>query len=181
MINNGIIGLTGLAQSGKSTVANFLVTQRNYRRMRLAQGLKDMARCIGLTENQVDGDAKEIPLELLCGKTPRYFLQMLGTEFGRNLIGSELWKNITEQRIKDYLLENPNNKVVVDDIRFINELDMIKNLGGVVIRIVRIGQVSTSTHPSETALNNIELPTIIAESGDMNKLYKGLDEIIGGR
>ena len=175
-----IIGLTGLAQSGKSTISNYLVANYGYKRVRFAEGLKNMLKVIGLTEAHVDGDQKEVPLKLFGGNTARRAMQTLGTEWGRSLC-QDIWVNIWEQAILKYLENNENNKVVVDDVRFPNELERVVKLGGKVIRVIRIGQVSTSTHPSETALNNIELPTIIAESGDMDKLYKGIDEIIGGR
>ena len=39
---------------------------------------------LGLGEAHIEGALKEVPCELLGGKTPRYAMQTLGTEWGRD-------------------------------------------------------------------------------------------------
>ena len=86
-----IIGLTGLAGSGETTVARHLMGMHGFVRHRMAEPLKSMLKALGLTEQQIDGDLKEVPCELLGGKTPRHAMQTLGTEWGRDLISQNLW------------------------------------------------------------------------------------------
>ena len=88
-----IIGFCGPIGAGKSTAAKHLVNAMGFKRLPFAGTLKAMGRAFGLTDEEVDGDRKTIPSPLLAGKTPREFMQLLGTEFGRNLIdkGLKTW------------------------------------------------------------------------------------------
>lgn len=56
-----VIGIAGLARSGKSTAAAHLVKNHGFVRVRFADPLKAMARALGLNEEEVDGDLKEKP------------------------------------------------------------------------------------------------------------------------
>ena len=49
-----VIALTGLMNSGKSTVADYLVTHRDFVRLKFAQGLKEMMRALGLTDDEIE-------------------------------------------------------------------------------------------------------------------------------
>jgi hypothetical protein len=82
--------------------------------------------------------------------TPRKILQLFGTEGGRDTIHPNIWVNSTLSEISS------NDNVIITDARFPNEVDGIKNVKngkGIVVRIIRPSMVSTSTHPSETSLN----------------------------
>ena len=125
-----VVGLCGTAGSGKSTAAQFLVDKYGYTRVRFAGPLKAMARAVGLNDRQIEGDLKEVPSDLLCGRTPRYFMQRLGTELGRDLIGEEFWVNLWAKAANDILANG--GRVVADDCRFENEVTTLRSLGGKV-------------------------------------------------
>ena len=93
-----VIALTGLMNSGKSTVADYLVTHRDFVRLKFAQGLKEMMRALGLTDDEIEGVRKEMPCERLNGRTPRYAMQTLGTEWGRTHMGQDFWVNLLVQK-----------------------------------------------------------------------------------
>jgi putative protein kinase ArgK-like GTPase of G3E family len=82
-VNRQIIGLTGLMGSGKSLAAQEL-ERIGFTRTRFAGSLKDMMRVLGLTEEEIEGNLKETACALLGGKTPRYAMQTIGTEWGRS-------------------------------------------------------------------------------------------------
>ena len=84
-----------------------------------------MLLSFGLIREQLWGDEKETPLDFLGGKTPRQAMQTLGTEWGRNLIYDGIWLHAWERAFNKC-----STPVVVDDLRFINEAEMIKRLGG---------------------------------------------------
>jgi hypothetical protein len=63
--------------------------------------------------------------------TPRMFMQMLGTEFGRNMIHPNIWVNST---LAEY---TPGQNWIIADVRFPNEVKEIKNLGGIIVKIER--------------------------------------------
>lgn len=147
-----IIGLCGLAGSGKTTIANHLVEHHGFVRLPFAGPLKAMAVAFGLGPRELAGDLKEVPSDLLCGRTPRQFMQLLGTEFGRELIGEDVWVRAWERALGDLATDGFRPlRVVADDMRFPNEAAAIRARGGIVIHLVREGAGSASGggHASE--------------------------------
>jgi hypothetical protein len=132
-----LIGLTGPAGCGKSTIAQTLSFSAWVVRHRFAGPLKAMLRTLGLTEAQVDGNEKELSCALLGGRTPRYAMQTLGTEWGRGLLDDDLWLRATLLQIDATLAETRSPIVVIDDVRFDNEAAAIRTRGGIVIKLVR--------------------------------------------
>lgn len=166
-----VIGLSGVAGSGKSTAASYL-QQRGYQLVKFAGPLKDMCRAIGMTESQIEGDHKERPSALLQGKTPRQAMQWLGTQWGRDLIGRHFWIGLWEARVNAVLDEG--GCVVTDDCRFPNEADAIRKLGGVVIRLQGRGGIAGG-HSSESL--DWEPDEVIDNTGDRHKLYEELARV----
>ncbi len=166
-----LIAFTGLAGSGKSTAAQHLVKNHGFQRIRFAGPLKDMMRALGLTEAEIEGDRKETPCELLGGKTPRYAMQTIGTEWGRDLICQDLWIRAFNAALAKVPEGVP---VVVDDCRFPNEADAIVAVGGVLVRVVRPGAgAGAAGHSSEgqqlpavgEIQNDVSLPTFLWQVG----------------
>lgn len=162
-----LIAFTGIAGSGKSTAAQHLVKNHGFTRIRFAGPLKDMMRALGLTEAEIEGDRKEVSCELLGGKTPRYAMQTIGTEWGRDIIAPDLWIRAFNAALAKVPADVP---VVVDDCRFPNEADAIIAAGGVLVRVVRPGAgAGASGHSSEgqplpvvgEIQNDVSLPTFI--------------------
>lgn len=143
-----LVGITGRAGSGKSAASDALV-EAGWVRMKFASPLKDMLRAIGLTDQHIEGDLKEVPCDLLCGQTPRHAMITLGTEWGREMIGGNFWMNIAANRIATAMAAGIN--VVVDDVRFDNEADLIRRLGGVVLGLER-DSVLAIDHKSEAGV-----------------------------
>lgn len=163
-----LIGLCGLKGSGKSTVADMLCEQ-GYSRERMAGILKDMLRVLGLEYEQIDGNAKELPSKILCGKTPRWAMQSLGTEWGRDCIGKDIWINAMEAKLNLYWHNAPHHKFVIDDIRFPNEVELIHRLGGTLWRIDRPG-LTAESHPSESQIMTLPTDQDIMNSGTIDDL-----------
>lgn len=134
-----IIGVAGRKYHGKDSVARELVTL-GYKVVRFAGPLKAMLRAFyaehGIApaeiERKIEGDLKEAPCPLLCGKTPRHAMQTLGEEWGRQLISSNLWVESLSYRAE----ASGAQKVVVPDVRYDNEAYIIEGLGGEVWRVV---------------------------------------------
>lgn len=79
--------------------------------------------------------------------TAREFLQRYGTESHRDKFGSDFW---VKQALDDYY-PMPGVYFYVTDCRFINEAEAIKNVGGIVVRV--IGEDSDGdAHISEIGL-----------------------------
>ena len=166
-----IIGLSGDAGSGKSTAARYLIEKHCFTLHKMAGPLKNMLRAIGLTERHIEGDLKEVPCDLLNGRTPRYAMQTLGTEWGRDMISNSFWGDIWEKTL-------PSGNIVVDDCRFDNEVERVNRLGGLVIRIERVGleKGEHSSHASEKVPLGIH--TTIINDGTIDNLYAAVDYTI---
>lgn len=158
-----LIGLVGYAGSGKTLAAHSL-REHGYNRTRFAETLKSMLVALGLTKADLDGELKEVPCVLLGGKTPRHAMITLGTEWGRNLIDGDLWVRTTMRRVHSML--KYESGVVIDDVRFPNEAQAIRDAGGTIWRIDRVGVGAGSSHISETGQEDIEPDVIVINDGD---------------
>lgn len=174
-----IIGIVGVAGSGKTTAANFLRDTHGYRRVPFADPLKKMIEALGYGRDLLDGPAraKEVPLKAFNGRTLREAMQTLGTEWGRAQFGDDFWVNQWEAAVKD---PQQYPHVVVDDVRFPNEAAKIRELGGVIIRLHRdkAGASVGASHASEQ-VDLIEPDvTILNNSEDVRILYGQIYRIL---
>jgi len=92
---------------------------------------------------------KEIGKKANKKMTAREFLQYFGTNIFRS-IKPDVW---AERCIKDIENENPL-LAVIDDCRFMNEVDAIQNAGGKIIKLTR--SIHEDSHSSECALDDWE-------------------------
>lgn len=155
MTNGRLVAFTGFAGSGKTT-ARIALNSVGWHHVKMADTLKDMARVmfsdLGLdVEECVEGSLKETPLHELFGRSPRYIMQTIGTEWGRGCVNDSIWVNIAKSRIERLL--NSGVDVVIDDVRFENEAEMIVSLGGVIVEIFGRGGISGS-HESENVVKS---------------------------
>jgi hypothetical protein len=171
-----IIALTGYAGSGKSTAAKILTERHGFTLVKFAGPLKQMMRCLGLGDHEIEGDLKEQPHEVLCGKTPRHAMQTLGTEWGRDLIGQELWVNVAMGAAWRVL--DQGGKAVIDDCRFLNEAAAVRTEGGIIVEVMRPGVGPQSGHVSE---NQIPDPDrLIINGGTVEDLALRMAQLIKG-
>lgn len=137
-----IIGLLGFIGSGKGTVADILVS-KGFKKESFADPVKDaVAAMFGWDRALLEGDTnesrefRETKDEWWSKKTglhitPRAMLQLMGTEAGRDTFHPDLWVLSLEKRAKS------NEHTVIADVRFPNECDAIRNMGGFIVRVAR--------------------------------------------
>lgn len=174
------IGFCGPVGAGKSTAADRLVKLWRFNRVRFVGPLKAMMLALGLSAEHVDGALKEEPSRLLQGRTPRQAMQWLGTEWGRELIGPELWIaawRAAVERAGGFWEPGRgwDRLIVADDVRFANEAQAIRDRGGLVIRIERpgAGSATGSGHVSERP--DFEPDRVIVNAGDVAALRSAID------
>lgn len=69
--------------------------------------------------------------------------------------------------------------VCVDDIRFLNEAECVKNAGGVLVRLQRFDIEGGGSHASEKEQELIKADyTISTEKGEFEDFYKKLDYVV---
>lgn len=172
-----LIGLTGAAGSGKNTVADLL----GWRQMAFAQPLYRMLSAMtGLpVEELQDRSRKEAVIPWL-GKSPRQLLQSLGTEWGRDTIGPDVWVNATLMHAKPMLAAGEN--IVITDVRFDNEAIAIIGVGGRVFRVVRPGHgclaATTASHVSEAGVSDHLVTAEIRNDGPLDALRAAAEAVI---
>ena len=188
-----IIGLCGLIGSGKNTAAEYLMKEYGFISVSFAETLKDAAACIfGWDRDMLEGSTKEArearevkdkwwSERLGFDVSPRYMLQFMGTEVMRDNLHPEIWALATEKRILDF--DGPAD-FVISDVRFPNEVDMIRRLYGRVWHIQRgplpewFGKNPEHIHASETAWNNEFFDATIYNDGRIDQLYGTVDVLL---
>lgn len=183
-----IIGLTGKAGTGKSTVSHELVRKYGFTRLAFADPLKDMLgvllRTYGMGEvmikRHIDGDLKEVPCDALGGKSSRWAQQRLGTEWGRGMIHHELWVHHLVARAIG-LIQQGIDRIVVDDVRMNNEAEAIVNWWGVRAEMWEVlptkqPRRSPPAHASEVGINGAYITHAISHDFTMPSLAAALDE-----
>ena len=163
-----IIGLSGLSGSGKTTAADFLV-EDGFTKMSFVEPIKRMLACVGLSSRDLYGDGKEEPNGMLNWKTPRYAMQTLGTEWGRDLISPDLWVNVVEHDILKYEIKD---HIVIDDCRFPNEVAMILGLEGIIVYIEREGK--PGDHASEREVRSLYRSTTLENNSSLEALQEAM-------
>ena len=107
--------------------------------------------------------------------TARRIMQTLGTEWGREMLREDFWTAIAYNRCAYHL--GSAGRVVIDDMRFANELETVLSLGGTPVRIVRpSAQVTGGTHPSEGGLDGVEMREIVND-GTIADLQTKIDAL----
>jgi hypothetical protein len=139
-----IVGLLGFIGSGKGTAGDIL-KDMGFTPVSFAKGVKDVAaEMFGWPRHLLEGDTqssrdwRETPDEFWSkelGKdfTPRWALQLMGTEVGRQVFHEDFWVI----RLKKFIEENPNQKYVITDVRFSNEMEFVHRNHGILIEIER--------------------------------------------
>ncbi len=143
-----LIGLAGPARVGKSTVAEILCNRFNFEERAYADPLKrSLMELTGLGKDYFyDQDFKH-EFHPLIGMSPRMLMQLFGTEFVRNTIRKDFWV----ERMRWDLKRSYGNQVI-SDVRFDDEADLIRDLGGTVIILSRDGFAHNAEHLSEAGI-----------------------------
>jgi dephospho-CoA kinase len=174
-----IIGFAGKKRSGKDTIANFLVENYGFKRFAFGDAVKEVSRHLfGLNEEQLYGDNKEEIVEEL-GISPREIFQKLGTEFGRNYL-HELFPSLRVSRgtiwtyhFENFVKNNKNTNIVISDVRFENEMEVIRKCGGKIYFIESDYAKKEDNHISEEISKEKYLyDGIIDNKGTLEEFYK---------
>ena len=139
-----ILGVTGLIGSGKDTIADYLCTFHGFKRLSFAASLKDAVSSVfGWDRELLEGSTKTSrewreqtdtwwSTRLQMEITPRRVLQYWGTEVFRNHFHTDIWVASVENKLRQ-----STDNIVITDCRFANEVNAIKQAGGVTARVER--------------------------------------------
>ena len=167
-----VLGVTGFKGCGKSEVRKYLARSYGFTHLPMAGPLKAMLAAIGLTDEQLNGSTKEVPCAVLCGSTPRHAMRTLGTEWGRMMVANNLWTHLWQQSAISC-----KTPLVTDDVRFENEFAAVRELGGKVLRVTRLGHQATA-HASEAMMAELEPDYGITNNGSLIDLHRSIDRAV---
>lgn len=190
-----IVGLSGRKHSGKSELANFLISY-NYEVINFADHMKELVSTIlGCTIDELNKDKelvsyydlsnfiKFVSIETNISEeyispffsnsfsTIREILQVLGTDIIRKY-------NPNWHINKTKALMKTEKKYVIGDVRFPNEKEMIESLGGKVYFIIRPDNLNISNHISEVSLRRKDFTNVIINNSSKESLLKRWKQII---
>lgn len=162
---------------GKSTIAEHLGRQ-GFTRVSFADPLRAVTRTF-LTEygfdlpriNRLLTDGKNDRIPEL-GVTPRHLLQTLGTEWGRGCIDPNVWTRIWRSKVRSALAAG--HSVVADDLRFHEEYECVRSLGGRIWRVTRPGNRSAATHASDSVLCDRRFDAVFVNNGTFEELHRSI-------
>ncbi|QDP62326.1 MAG: putative deoxynucleotide monophosphate kinase [Prokaryotic dsDNA virus sp.] len=109
--------------------------------------------------------------------TVRKLLQVLGTDFVRDLVDPNMWVYLTMNKVHDLLTRGKN--VLITDVRFPNEAQTITYLGGQVIQIDRPSLVTKDQHKSEEPLPKELIDFVIVNDKGLKELKGKVLDILG--
>lgn len=214
-----IVGISGHARSGKDTAAERLVEAHGFVRVGWADPMKRFVQeLFAFTDAQVwtgerkedpdqrylrrmrrEGSDPELAVEVPEYLTPRYALQTIGTEWGRDCYpaiwieyGLRVARKILGEPGAGYTAQGGLEPgkfshgavgVVFSDCRFRNEVEAIRAAGGVTVRVVRPGHegaVGIAGHPSEREQDGIPdsaFDYVVRNDGSLAEYHRQIDAI----
>lgn len=184
-----LIGLCGRQYSGKSLLAKYLVENKGYTRIYIAQSLKELCSelfnlsieemdklkmeqkdyVFGEKEFKIISEKVDIPYDAVVSTFKDINNTITSVRHAYQFIGSELIRKFNPDWHVNTMINkmNPDSKYVVDDVRFPNESSAITKMGGILIYIVRPQLTGVSHHMSEESLDWVNFENLI-----VNNLYE---------
>lgn len=186
-----IIGLASPApQCGKSTVSSLLLDLvSDGVELPFAGTLKAMVRrflqAAAVREDLLHlyaNTGKELVIPQV-GVSYRHLCQTLGTEWGRGCISPDIWIKVWSASAEN-LINDCCELITVPDVRFANEAEAIRALGGEVWWVRRdeaqlAAPERTMAHASEGQLRCGDCDFVISNNGDLRQLQRKVADIYG--
>ena len=180
-----IVGIAGKKRAGKDVIANFLVNEYAFLLYKFATPMKKIVHIMyDWDERHTEGDLKEV-VDLKWGISPRQALQVLGTDWAQydlcskfplfgEITGKDLWVNL----FKSWYKKHSEFNVVISDVRFPHEVEILKEMGAVLFKTTRPGLSLTDTHESESYIDGLNVDYNLNNNSTVENLKKLVDNIL---
>ena len=167
-----LIGLAGVAQSGKDT-AGLAMSDYGFQRRAFADKLREFLYALNpylkISDDPLADMVDYYGWDRAKVEMPevRELLQKTGVT-AREVMGENVWVDATMRDLPDF--------TVITDVRFPNEVAAIRQRGGIVLRVVRKGvnapvMADGTIHESETALDDMDLDGTLHNNGTIADLH----------
>ena len=158
-----IIGIYSPAPgSGKSTIADYLISQHGFVRLSFAEPLKATISTLLIEFGYDPGDAyhithidKHTPIpEIDSRLDARHLLRTIGDEWGRQCVHPDIWLRCWTSRYLRLRVNGIQN-IVVDDVRYENEAVLLSRFDAQLWKVTRPGIEHDTDHASEGGLDHL--------------------------
>jgi len=156
--NTIILGLGFQTGVGKTSIAHYLVNEYGFVRMSIAQKLKEIAG--NLFSQEIDAKFKS---QIVLNSTGREFLQKLA-EFLRAECGPDFF--VCNMNLRTHNIRH--RRIVVDDVRFAEEVRYLQRIGGKCFKITRPNHMHFADDPElkwsgkdakwNSVVRNVDIP-----------------------
>lgn len=171
-----LVGLAGHKRAGKSTVARMLVDEHGFREVSFAAPLYRALAAMLRTDIAALQHDKERAIEWL-GRSPRYLLQTLGTEWGRDLVRPDLWLLLASREI-ERIAALGGERIVISDVRYDNEARFVVERGGQIWQIWRPQARAQDAHASERGISESWSARGILNDGSLEELRERVRHLV---
>lgn len=188
-----VIGLNGRLKSGKDTT--FQIIQELYphaERVSFADKLKDSAAAsLNMSRDSLEKlkNIEDIQLGLIFPASEEYdeifnemiewsmtireYLQRYGTESHRDVFGTDFW--VDQALPLD--INHFDRLIVVTDVRFPNEVQRVKDVGGTMWKVERETATAFGAHPSEQDLDSY-INVFVDNTGTLDDLRAQVKQLL---
>jgi dephospho-CoA kinase len=207
-----ILALCGVENAGKTTVAKYLVEKYGFIELSFAKCRKDVVALIFNWERRLlEGDTEESKIfretkdefwseEFDRKITPRIILQEMSMTLRQ--YHEDIWATIVKRKIHDLQQEDPKVNIIISDLRFNNEFQMVKKMNGKVAYVYRCDRIripwydygvsfaltgdkkskdeldKLGIHPSSYTFLGFKRDLIIPNNGDITDLYTHIENTL---
>lgn len=158
------IGLLGRSRTGKDTAANILSNVLGYPIIRLAAPIKDACHALfDLPHDCMEHGGKEM-VDVRYGKTPRELMVWLTASMQRDFPREFFFTRLVTSIPPDA------RGIIVPDVRYRHDVDMIRNRGGMIIKIARAD--APVRHAHEDGVDALTGDEVLENNGTMEAFEK---------
>lgn len=177
-----IIAVTGLKRSGKDSICNFISEKYGHKHVKISSKLKSILKMtFDLTDEDMEQSQKDM-IHPKLGVSPRTLMDFFGThvfqyELNKILptVGRTFW-------IDDLLSKvTIDDQIVISDLRFRHEEEILKNYPDCLILRVNRKTVTQSEYSSEKEIASIHVDYEIDNDASLQSLYETVDNILKQR
>lgn len=186
-----LVGIKGKIGSGKTESAKILQSIYPFTEYAMADPIKKIGSILGFTQEELYGtQTQKLEKNKRWDISSREFLQVFGTDICREFLPSKIpqMDKLWIRCFEIFCSQNRDANIVVSDVRFVEEAESIRKLGGIIIEIQRPEKDSDvrenglvrdpMEHASETESKNIIPDYIIQNDSSIKHLAKELSKII---
>lgn len=179
-----LIGIHGPLNGGKDTAANYIQAKfpDSFGRYAFAQPIKQACQVMfGFTKEQLEDRVLKEKIDDFWGFSPRKAMQLLGTEYGRDMLRKDIWiKRAELEHSKNFKI---SRGTIITDVRFENEAEWLRTLPGAMLIYIKVPNLERDekyNHASEAGITLVEgfdKVVVNDKSLGLNTLFKQIDSI----